>query len=127
MRETSPSRSPHLPVSSRYPHVTRGHPVRRPVVVFVDCEGGGRDIYLYDTLGAHAVPEKVATPRVGVRALQSPARLVAESFAQGARLKGRMFKVQETTAVTKLVMPSSSEVSASTRCAFAGATYPLLT
>ena len=81
-----------------------------------------------ESTSAVAAPAaKVATPRVGVRALQSPARLVAESFAQGARLKGRMFKVQETTAVTKLVMPSSSEVSASTRCAFAGATYPLLT
>ena len=74
MRETSPSRSPYLPVSSRYPHVTRGHPVRRPVVVFIDCAGAGRDIYLYDTYGAHAVPEKVATPRAIIHVPSSTCR-----------------------------------------------------
>ena len=74
MGETSPSRSPHPPVSSTYQHLTRGHPVRRPVVVFVDCEGGGRDIYLYDTYGAHAVPEKVATPRAIIHVSSSTCR-----------------------------------------------------
>ena len=80
-----------------------------------------------NTSAAAAPAAKVATPVIGVRALQSPARLVAESFAQGARLKGRMFKVQETTAVTKLVMPSSSEVYVPTRCAFTGVTFLVLT
>ena len=51
-----------------------------------------------------------ATPRVGVRALRSPARLVAESFQRGVNLQGREFKVLTETTVTKLVMPSSSDV-----------------
>ena len=49
-------------------------------------------------------------PKVGVRALRSPARLVAESFQRGIKLQGREFKVLAEVAVTKLVMPSSSEV-----------------
>lgn len=49
-------------------------------------------------------------PKVGVRALRSPARLVAESFQRGIKLQGREFKVLTEVTVTKLVMPSSSEV-----------------
>jgi hypothetical protein len=53
---------------------------------------------------------RVLTPKIGVRALRSPARLVAESFERGVNLQGREFKVLTASTVTKLVMPSSSDV-----------------
>lgn len=53
---------------------------------------------------------QVTTPKIGVRALRSPARLVAESFQHGVKLQGREFKVLAEVTVTKLVMPSSAEV-----------------
>lgn len=54
--------------------------------------------------------DQLGTPKIGVRALRSPARLVAESFQRGVQLQGREFKVLTEVTVTKLVMPSSSEV-----------------
>eukprot|EP01043_Picozoa_sp_COSAG02_P023300 COSAG02_NODE_1240_length_13709_cov_14.174798_6_plen_669_part_00 len=54
--------------------------------------------------------DQLGTPKIGVRALRSPARLVAESFQRGVQLQGREFKVLAEVTVTKLVTPSSSEV-----------------
>ena len=45
----------------------------RPVVVFIDCEGGGRDIYLYDKHGPDAVPVKVPQTPLPATWAHSPA------------------------------------------------------